>query len=79
MAGDNDNNCEKILVALPDELMAAVVGWREANELQTNADAISELVRLGLMSEISKVHQLVTAIRSAADLDSDEGASAARH
>ena len=71
MLADKDKNNTRLSVYLPDDLMAAVVGWREANDLTTNADAVSELVRLGLLSEISKAHEFVVAIRSAAHIEQD--------
>lgn len=47
-----------------DEL-AAVEGWRTANELPSTSHALRELVRLGLLSEISKIHSVVVSVRDA--------------
>lgn len=48
---------------MDDELMAAVEGWRNANGIPEQSDAIGELVRIGLMSEIAKIYRLVTESR----------------
>lgn len=59
--GDTPN---AIAVALDDEELAAVEGWRAANLIASLPDAVRELVRLGLLSEIAKVQKLVEDIRA---------------
>lgn len=46
---------------LSDEELAAVEGWRKANDLDSREAAIRHLVRLGLLNEISRIYQSVTA------------------
>jgi len=53
-----------IPVPLDDEELAAVEGWRAANLITSLPDAVRELVRLGLLSEIAKVQKLVEDIRA---------------
>ena len=53
----------QVNVSLNDDELAAVEGWRVSNNLPSMADAVRELVRLGLLSEISKVHGIVSAVR----------------
>jgi len=69
------NGFETIVISLNDEELAAVEGWRAANLLDTKTEAIRELVRLGLLSEIAKVHQLVNDLRASVDNGADDGAS----
>ena len=57
----------RVEVLLNDEELAAVDGWRCANLLHSNREALRELVRLGLLSEIAKLHQLVEDIRASVD------------
>lgn len=54
-------------VLLDEEQLAAVEGWRSANLIPTRPEALRELVRLGLLSEIAKIHQLVSDIRASVD------------
>ena len=49
-----------ILVPLSDEELAAVEGWRKANNVESREDAIRALVRLGLLSEIGRIYQSVS-------------------
>ena len=64
-------NDSDILISLDSEELAAVEGWRQANKLSTKPQAIRELIRLGLLSEIAKVHKIVSGIREAIDLKED--------
>ncbi len=57
----------RVEVLLDDEQFAAVEGWRSANLIPTRPEALCELVRLGLLSEIAKIHQLVADIRASVD------------
>lgn len=54
-----------VVVPLNEEERAAVEGWRAANALETSADAVRELVRLGLLSEIARAYRSVTQPRIA--------------
>ncbi len=47
-------------VRLNDEELAAVEGWRQANMFASRADALRELVRLGLLSEIGRIYRAAT-------------------
>ncbi len=62
---------DAIKVSLANEELAAVEGWRAANLIDSVPDAVRELVRLGLLSEIARVHQLVADIRASVN---DRGA-----
>lgn len=48
------------VVALNDEQLAAVEGWRMAHGIASQSEALSELVRIGLLSEIAKIFRLVS-------------------
>lgn len=50
----------RVLVTLNDEQMAAAEGWRSAHGIADQAEAFGELIRLGLLSEIAKIYQLVS-------------------
>jgi hypothetical protein len=54
----------RVMVALNDEQMAAVEGWRMAHGISDQADALGELVRLALLGEIAKIYRLVSDNRS---------------
>ncbi len=47
----------EIRVPLSEEELAAVEGWRKANNVASQGDAIRALVRLGLLSEIGRIYQ----------------------
>lgn len=47
-------------VRLSEEELAAVEGWRQANMFASRADALRELVRLGLLSEIGRIYRAAT-------------------
>ncbi|WP_155256472.1 hypothetical protein [Mesorhizobium loti] len=49
-----------VLVKLTDEQMAAAEGWRSAHGISEASEALTELVRLGLLSEIAKIFRLVS-------------------
>lgn len=53
-------------VALNDEVLAAVEGWRQAHGMTNQSEALGELILLGLMSEIGRVYRLATGARDAA-------------
>lgn len=48
------------VVTLNDEQLAAVEGWRTAHGIAAQSDALGELVRLGLLSEIAKIFRLIS-------------------
>jgi len=56
-----------IVVKLNETEMAAVDGWRRAHGVESLSDAIRELARLGLLSEISGAYDLVASIRDSTD------------
>ncbi|MBN9076134.1 MAG: hypothetical protein J0H84_07910 [Rhizobiales bacterium] len=49
-----------VLVKLTDEQMAAAEGWRSAHGIAEQSEAMTELIRLGLLSEIAKIFWLVS-------------------
>lgn len=49
-----------VSVELSDEELAAVEGWRRANDLDSHSAAVRQLVRLGLLNEIGRIYQSVT-------------------
>lgn len=48
-----------VSVVLTDEQAAAVEGWRVANRIQSQGDAVRELVRIGLLSEIGRIYRRI--------------------
>ncbi len=48
-----------VMVALNHEQMAAAEGWRAAHGISDQAEALGELIRLGLLSEVAKIYRLV--------------------
>lgn len=66
-AASHSASMHRFEVLLDDEQLAAVEGWRSANLIPTRPEALRELVRLGLLSEIAKIHQLVADIRASVD------------
>jgi hypothetical protein len=53
-----------VMVALNYEQMAAAEGWRAAHGISDQAEALGELIRLGLLSEVAKIYRLVCENRS---------------
>lgn len=49
----------RVLVTLNHEQLAAAEGWRAAHGISDQADALGELIRLGLLSEVAKIYRLV--------------------
>lgn len=49
-----------VLVELDYEQMAAAEGWRMAHGIPSQAEALGELVRIGLLGEIAKIYRLVS-------------------
>lgn len=48
---------DSIEVALKEEELAALEGWRAANQLPSREAAARRLIQLGLLSEIGKIYQ----------------------
>lgn len=48
-----------VAASVTDDLIAAVEGWRRAHGLAGQPEALGELVRLGLMSEVAKIYRMV--------------------
>lgn len=53
-----------VMAALGREQMAAAEGWRSAHGITDQAEAMGELIRLGLLSEVAKIYRLVSEDRS---------------
>ena len=49
----------RAVVNLTDEQMAAAEGWRLAHGIAESSEALGELIRLGLLSEVAKIYRLV--------------------
>ena len=62
--GDASGRRYNVLVTLNHEQMAAAEGWRSAHGITDRAEALGELVRLGLLGEIAKIYRLVGVNRS---------------
>ncbi len=58
-----------VVVSLNHEQMAAAEGWRAAHGIADRAEALGELVRLGLLGEVAKIYRLVGGNRSAEPQD----------
>ena len=68
MSGPNSiNESDSIAIRLDQEEFAAIEGWRAANNCDTTNQAVRVLLRLGLLSEISKVYESVSTVREAVD------------
>jgi len=63
-SGNGREKRHRVTVALNEEQMAAVEGWRTAHGIADQADALGELVRLALLGEIAKIYRLVSNTRS---------------
>ena len=59
-SSDAFKTSQRVIVALNDELIAATEGWRLAHGIQDQSEAFGELIRLGLLGEISKIFRLVS-------------------
>ncbi len=66
MSGPNSiAESDSIAIRLDEEEFAAIEGWRAANNCDTTNQAVRVLLRLGLLSEISKVYESVSTVREA--------------
>ena len=59
-SGQSSERRHCVLVKLTDEQMAAAEGWRSAHGISEQSEALTELIRLGLLSEIAKIFRLVS-------------------
>lgn len=59
-------------VSLNEEQLAAVDGWRAANRIDSREQAVQELVRLGLLSEIARVYRMISGVRGDPDAESED-------
>ncbi len=65
----------RVLISLTDEQLAAAEGWRSAHGISEQSDALAELVRIGLLSEIAKIFRLVSDKTPQTTAQSDETAN----
>lgn len=63
-ARDDGSGLYNVIVRLNYEQMAAAEGWRAAHGIADRAEALGELVRLGLLGEVAKIYRLVGGNRS---------------
>lgn len=68
-----DHREHSLEILLNNEQMAAVEGWRAANRIQTREEAVQELVRIGLLSEIGRIYRIVAGLREDVDETSEDG------
>jgi len=68
-----DHHEHNLEILLNNEQMAAVEGWRAANRIETREEAVQELVRIGLLSEIGRIYRIVAGIREDVDETSEDG------
>lgn len=57
----------RLEVTLTEEQFAALEGWRYANRVGDRSEAVRELVRIGLLSEIGRVYRLIAGAVDADD------------
>jgi hypothetical protein len=60
---DSDGRRIRVDVVLTGEQAAAVEGWRVANRIGSQPEAVKELVRIGLLSEIGRVYRMIAGNR----------------
>ncbi|MCG6113937.1 MAG: hypothetical protein MEQ84_01955 [Mesorhizobium sp.] len=70
---DFDDQEHSLAISLNNEQMAAVEGWRAANRIESREEAVQELVRIGLLSEIGRIYRIVAGIREDVDDPSEDG------
>ncbi len=58
-----------VAIELNTTELSAAEAWRESSCIGTRAEALRELVRLGLLSEIRKVYENSERCREASDLE----------
>jgi hypothetical protein len=54
------NHTINVSVVLTGEQAAAVEGWRVANQIHSQSDAVRELVRIGLLAEIGRIYRMIS-------------------
>lgn len=60
VSGHGGNGCSiSVSVVLQGEQAAAVEGWRVANRIDSQPEAVRELVRIGLLSEIGRIYRMI--------------------
>lgn len=64
---NGDAPLDHFSLSLNAEEAAAVEGWRSANKVSSTENALRELVRLGLLSELSQAYDVVKSIRKSVD------------
>ena len=69
----------RVAATVDDDLIAAVEGWRRAHGLVGQPEALGELVRLGLMSEVAKIYRLICRDESADTLRAEVFRRQKRH
>jgi len=65
--GFRKKSFEHLSVMLSKDELSAVEGWKAANNIRSNTQALRELVRLGLLSELSQSYDLVKSVRQTTD------------
>jgi hypothetical protein len=68
MSGSHRDTSQRynVIVTLNHEQMAAAEGWRAAHGIESRAEALGELVRLGLLGEVAKIYRLIGGSRAPA-------------
>ena len=64
---DHSGRTFTISVEVSPTELEAINGWKDANGAATVPEAVRELLRLGLLSELSNAHDLVTSLRESID------------
>ena len=63
-AGSNGSRRSiEVSLVLTGEQAAAVEGWRVANQIDSHPEAVKELVRIGLLSEIGRIYRMIAGSR----------------
>ena len=57
----------EVSVSVPADLVSAVEGWRNANDLKTTSEAFEVLLRQGLLGEIAKAYDTIKQIQKNLD------------
>lgn len=58
-----EGNAIKVALELTGEQAAALEGWRVANRIESHPEAVRELVRIGLLSEIGRIYRMISGAR----------------
>jgi hypothetical protein len=65
---DSDGQTVSASIVLTGEQAAAVEGWRVANHIDSQSEALRELVRIGLLSEIGRIYRMISGVRGPDDM-----------